>query len=135
MSLVDLRDDYTPDGRVLNEFLDGTGNSHGPDLTDLGSIYKQINAPFGELSFDVLGASTRALASGTASDDSTYNAISDRIASLTQDRDALAGQIRDLLNGAEFGGQQPTREQVDNLAWQGRTLLMRAHQLGVAGSP
>jgi hypothetical protein len=135
MSLVDLRDDYTPDGRVLNEFLENRGNPNGVDLTDLGSIYKQINAPFGELSFDVLAASTRAIASGSASDDSTYNAVSDRIASLTHDRDALADQIRDVLNGAEFGGQQPTQQLVDDLAWQGRTLLMRAHQLGVAGSP
>ena len=135
LSLLDLRDSYQTDGRVLNEFLENHGNPHGPDLTELGSIYKQINAPFGQLSFDVLAASTRALASGSATDDNAYNAISDRIAALTSDRDALAGQMRDVLNEAAFGGQQPTQQQVDDLAWQGRTMLMRAHELGVAGSP
>jgi hypothetical protein len=43
--------------------------------------------------------------------------------------------MRDVLTAAAFGGQQPTQQQVDDLAWQGRTLLMRARQLGVAGSP
>jgi hypothetical protein len=135
LSLVDLRDSYQTDGRVLNEFLENRGNPNGVDLTELGSIYKQINAPFGQLSFDVLAASTRALSSGSSTDDSTYNAISDRIASLTHDRDALAGQMRDVLNEAEFGGQPPSQQQVDELAWQGRTMLMRAHELGAAGSP
>ena len=135
LSLLDLRDSYQTDGRVLNEFLENRGNPNGPDLTELGSIYKQINAPFGQLSFDVLAASTRALASGSATDDNAYNAISDRIAALTSDRDALAGQMRDVLNEAAFGGQQPSQQQVDDLAWQGRTMLMRAHELGVAGSP
>ena len=83
----------------------------------------------------MLAASTRALASGSSTDDSAYTAISDRIAALTSDRDALAGQMRDVLNEAAFGGQQPTQQQVDDLAWQGRTMLMRAHQLGAAGSP
>src|SRR6476661_2993450 len=135
LSLLDLKDSYQTDGRVLNEFLENRGNPNGTDLNELGSIYKQINAPFGQLSFDVLAASTRALASGSSTDDSAYNAISDRIAALTSDRNALAGEMRDVLNAAAFGGQQPTQQQVDDLAWQGRTMLMRAHQLGAAGSP
>ena len=135
LSLVGLKDSYAPDGRVLGEFLENRGNPNGVDLSELGSVYKQINAPFGELSFDVLSASTRALASGSSTDDSTYNSISDRIAALTTDRDALAGQMRDVLDQAEFGGQQPTQQQVDDLTWQGRTMLMRARELGAAGSP
>jgi hypothetical protein len=135
LSLLDLRDSYQTDGRVLNEFLENRGNPNGTDLTELGSIYKQINAPFGQLSFDVLAASTRALASGSATDDNAYNAISDRIAALTSDRNALAGQMRDVLNEAAFGGHQPSQQEVDDLAWQGRTMLMRAHELGAAGSP
>jgi hypothetical protein len=135
LSLLDLKDSYQPDGRVLNEFLDTNGNSHGPDLTELGSIYKQINAPFGQLSFDVLHASTMALSSGSATDDSTYTAVSDRIAALTADRDALAGEMRHMLNEAAFGGVQPDQDDVDALTFEGKTLLMRAHQLGVAGSP
>ena len=90
---------------------------------------------FGQLSFDVLAASTRALASGSSTDDSTYAAISDRIAALTTDRDALAGQMRTVLNEAAFGDHQPNQDDVDELTMEGKTLLMRAHQLGVAGSP
>ena len=38
----------------------------------------------------------------------------------------------------DFGpGPQPTftQQQVDDLTWQGRTMLMRARELGAAGSP
>ena len=137
LSLVGLQDSYETDGRVLTEFLENHGHGHGhdPDLTELGSIYKQINAPFGQLSFDVLHASTMALSSGSATDDSTYTAVSDRIAALTADRDALAGEMRHMLNEAAFGGVQPDQDDVDALTFEGKTLLMRAHQLGVAGSP
>jgi hypothetical protein len=135
LSLVDLRNSYDTDGRVLTEFLERHGHPHDPNLTELGSIYKQINAPFGQLSFDVLAASTRALASGSATDDSTYTAISNRIAALTTDRDALAGEMRVVLNEAAFGGPQPSQAEVDALTMEGKTLLMRAHQLGAAGSP
>ena len=108
---------------------------HGRELTELGLIYKQINAPFGQLSFDVLAASTRALASGSSTDDSTYAAISDRIAALTAHRDTLAGQMRDVLNGAAFGGQRYSRSQLQSLTMEGNALLMQAHQLGAASSP
>jgi hypothetical protein len=104
-------------------------------LTELGVVYKEINAPFGPLSFDVLHASTVALSSGSASDDSTYNSISDRIASLTSDRDALAAQMRTVLNNAAFGGPTASRSEIDSLINQGNSLLMRANQLGVANSP
>jgi hypothetical protein len=137
LSLVGLQDSYESDGRVLTEFLEDHGHGHGhdPDLTELGSIYKQINAPFGQLSFDVLSASTRALSSGSSANDDTYTAISGRIAALTADRDALAGEMRHMLNEAAFGGQQPDQDDVDALTFEGKTLLMRAHQLGAAGSP
>ena len=105
------------------------------ELTELGTIYKQINAPFGQRSFDVLAASTRALASGSSADDSTYAAISDRIASLTARRDALAGEIRDVLNQAAFGDQGVSSSEIENLTFEAKTLLMQAHQLGAAGSP
>src|SRR4029453_15279323 len=135
LSLLDLKDSYQTDGRVLNEFLENPGKPNGTDLNELGSIYKQINAPFGQLSFDVLAASTRALASGSSTDDSTYSAISDRIAALTADRNALAEQMRDVLNEAAFGARQPRERGVADLAGQGRTMLMRPHGLGAAGSP
>jgi hypothetical protein len=140
LSLAGLRDSYGPDGRVLTEFINqndegnqAQNNDH--DLTELGVIYKQINAPFGQLSFDVLAASTRALASGSSTDDSTYTAISDRIAALTARRDTLARQMRDVLNEAAFGNHRPSTNDIQALTMEGKTLLMQAHQLGAAGSP
>jgi hypothetical protein len=140
LSLAGLSDDYTPDGRVITQFLknkalpQGTKKEVGA-LTQLGIVYKEINAPFGPLSYDVLSASTRALASGTTTEDSTYNAISDRITSLTNDRNALAAQMRGALTNAAFGGAVPSTSQIEALAFQGNTLLMQANQLGAASSP
>jgi hypothetical protein len=140
LTLAGLSNDYTPDGRVITQFLrrDAMPNAmrhREAALTQLGIVYKEINAPFGPLSFDVLNASTRALASGSASDDSTYNAISGRITSLTNDRDVLAASMRTVLNNAAFGGTVPSMSQIEALAFQGNTLLTQANQLGVANSP
>ena len=140
LTLAGLENSYGPDGRVLTEFIDDHDLPHGlrdheDALTELGLIYKQINAPFGQLSFDVLAASTTALRSGSSTDDSTYTAISNRIAALTTDRDALAGEMRDVLNDAAFGNGGADDDEIEALTMQGNTLLMRAHQLGVAGSP
>ena len=140
LALAGLRNDYTPDGRVISQVLKNGAlthsmREHAAALTQLGTVYKEINAPFGPLSFDVLSASTRALSSGSSADDSTYSAISSRITSLTNDRDALAAQMRDVLTNAAFGGPVPTTSQIYDLASQGNTLLMRANQLGAASSP
>jgi len=141
LALAGLSDDYTPDGRVISEFLRKRAlphamREHAAALTHLGVVYKEINAPFGPLSFDVLSASTKALASGALDpSDATYNAISDRITSLTNDRDALAAQMRTVLNNAAFGGPVPTTSQIYDLANQGNTVLTRANQLGVGFSP
>ncbi|TMM07024.1 MAG: hypothetical protein E6G02_03255 [Actinobacteria bacterium] len=141
LALAGLSNDYTPDGRVITQFLKNGAlpqgiHGHAAALTQLGVVYKEINAPFGPLSYDVLGASTRALTSGSGDPtDSTYNAISARIKSLTDDRDALAAQMRGVLNNAAFGGLVPTTSQIYDLASQGNTLLTRANQLGVGYSP
>ncbi len=140
LALAGLSNDYTPDGRVITQFLQKRALPHGMHkqadaLTQLGVVYKEINAPFGPLSFDVLGASSKALSSGSAVNDSTYNAISNRIMSLTTDRDALAAQMRAVLTNAAFGGPVPPTSQIYDLASQGNTLLMHANQLGVGYSP
>jgi hypothetical protein len=140
LALAGLKTSYGPDGRFLTEFarhgaLPEELQEHRRALTELGLVYKQINAPFGQLSFDVLAASTRALASGSATDDAPYNAISDRISALTDQRNMLAGQMRDVLNNAAFGGPEETPNHIESLILQGNSLLMQAHQLGAAGSP
>jgi len=135
LSLAGLSDDYTPDGRVITQFLKRGALPNGirhqaAALTQLGVVYKEINAPFGPLSFDVLNAGTKAIASGSGDPtDATYNAISARIASLTTDRNALAAQMRTVLTNAAFGGPVPSTSDIYSLAMQGNSLLMRANQL------
>jgi hypothetical protein len=51
-----------------------------------------------------LKASTKALASNDAGD-ATYTSIEGQIQSLTTRRDALATEIKGVLDGAEFKGQ------------------------------
>ena len=105
LSLLGLRDSYEPDGRVLTQALSSKhGHSHHQaTLVILGDVYKQITAPFGQFAGDTLLASTRALASGSATDDSHYTDIEGRIQTLTQRRDALVAQMRTLLTNAAFG--------------------------------
>jgi hypothetical protein len=102
LSAVGLKASYEPDGRVLTQALQG-GQAHGRTLVALGDVYKQITAPFGRFAGDTLVASTRALGSGSATDDSTYTAIENRIQALTQQRDALVAQMRTALTNAAFG--------------------------------
>jgi len=64
-------------------------------------VYKQINAPFGQLGMDRLKVSTAALASDTT-DDVTYIALTDRILKWTDQRDEIAAEMKAMLNGAVF---------------------------------
>src|SRR5229473_5347505 len=75
-----------------------------PGFTALAQTYKQLNAPFGQFAMATLKASTKALASNDAGD-ATYTSIEGQIQALTARRDALAAEIKGLLNGAEFNGK------------------------------
>src|SRR5206468_1765902 len=108
LDLLGLKDDYIHDGRVISEVLQGYSRplavkKSGSFIT-LAQIYKQLNAPFGEFAMDTLKASTKALASSDVGD-ATYTSVEGEIQSLTAQRDALATQMKALLDGAEFNGQ------------------------------
>jgi hypothetical protein len=141
LALLGLKDSYTQDGRVMTQALRGDAlpaglRRHQGSLTVLGAVYKQITAPFGEFGHDALVASTRALASGSATDDSAYTATEARIGALTQRRDALAAQIRTLLHDAAFGrgwGDRIDERQVRRLILQGVLLLAEGRGLAAHG--
>jgi len=131
LSLLGLQDDYGHDGRVLIEALDKAVipkelNQHKKTTTDLGAIYEQLNAPFGQFGMDILVASTRAIKS---TDESLYNSIEGSIATLTTQRDALAGQIKSALGGAAFKGQQIKEQDAKNWIAQAQKLLNQAAAL------
>jgi hypothetical protein len=137
LSLLGLKDSYETDGRVLSQALSGDAVPSGlrrdqAALVVLGDVYKQITAPFGEFAHDAMVASTSALASGSATDDSSYAAIEGRIEALTQRRDALVAQIRTLLNSAAFGGGWGDRvdeREVRRLIVKGLVLLADGRRL------
>jgi len=132
MVLLGLQDDYSHDGRALTEDLAGWAR---PSATRTGSftkvarIYKQLDAAVGQFGLATLSASTRAIESGNASEDGTYTELENKLAALTNDRNALATQMINLLEGAEFGGTSISEQQANQLVEQGRQLLERANNL------
>ena len=131
LTLLGLKDDYSPDGRVLIEALttDATPLSliqHRETVRRLSAMYEQVNASFGPFSMDTLTASTRALKS---SDESVYGSIEGSIDSLTSQRDSLAGQMKAALNAAAFDGQPLDEQQAKDMIAQGQALLDQAAAL------
>ena len=126
MNRVGLKTDYVPDGRDITEI--DKGGPHGPDglsLETLGWLYKQLDAPYGDFAHSVVLASTRGIQSNTTGDD-TYLSTENAIQSLTTQRDALVGQIRDVLDGGP--GSDPGH--VAALMQQAQGLLGQAQALG-----
>jgi hypothetical protein len=123
MHLLDLTTDYQPDGRVITQALTRpvARGGNGASFTELGDLYKQLNAPYGAFAHSLIVASTH----GIKADDTTYLNTERAIQRLTAQRDALVKQIKNVLDGSEQGhGEQFVR--------QGRRLLEAAEEL--AGS-
>jgi hypothetical protein len=134
LSMVGLKDDYAHQGRVLFELLNASAvplalRDHRGVVQQLAAVYKQLNASVGSFGLNTLQASTRALESGTASDDSTYTNLEAALASLGNSRDALAGQIQAALEGAAFDSQPINVPQAQGWIAQGQALLGQAAAL------
>jgi hypothetical protein len=135
LSLLGLKDDYGHDGRVLIEMLDKNAipkelNEHKKTTTELGAIYEQLNAPFGQFAKDTLVASTRAIKS---TDEGVYNSIETSIETFTNQRDALASEIKGALGGAAFEGKQIKEKDAKDWITRAQRLLDQAKALA-AGS-
>jgi hypothetical protein len=131
LSLLGLSDTYVHDGRVLIDQLDAwavpeTLRAHRETLRLLGEVYKQLNAPFGTFSMNMLAVSTRAIKSGNSTDDGTYATLEAQIQSLTSQRDALASEIRAALDGAAFDSQALDEQQAKSWIDQAQALLSAA---------
>ena len=134
LALLGLNDSYVHDGRVLTSDLDKNAVPHGlkkhhGTIAKLGATYKQLNAPFGAFAMNTLAASTKAIKSGTSSDDSRYTTIESQIQSLTDQRDALAKQIRDALDAAAFDNDSISRSQADAWIAQAQALIVQSAAL------
>lgn len=133
MAVLGLKDDYAHEGRVLIEVL---ADSALPDslrdsraiFVKLARVLKQIDAPVGDLGLTTLRVSTRALESN-APNDSTYTRLENRLASVTQVRNALASKMLELLEDAAFNHQTINADRAGQLIEQGNALLELVHEL------
>ena len=125
MSLTHLKDDYSHDGRTVFEVLDRDAL---PDsvvdqeflLSRLAEAYKQINAPRGLLGRKTLtGLATRAV----ESPDSTYALLDQLILDITARRNAIAAEMLDMLEGAEFSGTPVAPWRAEQLIAEAQLLL------------
>jgi hypothetical protein len=127
LTLLGLSDDYPHEGRALVEELKGWAQpsavKKSANFVALAEALKQINAPLGPLGLASVHASTVALESGNAQDDSTYTSIENQLVSYTAQRDALVAQILPLLEDAEFHGTPIPDATAANLIQQAQNLL------------
>lgn len=126
MSLTRLKDDYVHDGRTVFEILDRDALPDAIEdsellLSRLAEAYKQINAPRGLLGRKTLtGIATRAAES---SSDAVYAALDEKIRTLTARRNEVAGEMLEILEGAEFGGAHVVPWRAEQLIFEARQLL------------
>ena len=128
LALLGLTDDYVHDGRVVAEPLYAWAlpqqlRAHHAAWLALASTYKQLNAPFGTFSMAALKVSTAALASGSSTDDGTYTDLSAQIADWTAARNALATQIKAVLDSSAFAGTAINEGAARSLARQAQALI------------
>jgi len=138
LSLLGLQDDYRHDGRVLVEGLDpqvvpALLRTGGPAALTLAQVYKQLNAGVGSFGSDTLTASTKALNSGTATDDSTYQRLESSLEDLGASRDRIAGRMKEMLDDAAFANRPINVPEALGLIVAGRAVLASAHLLATGG--
>jgi hypothetical protein len=130
LHLLGLSDDYLSDGHVVTQALTSVPAALAA-TADLAQGYDQINSSVGQFATDTLIADTKALASGSASDDSAYAAEQQALQQLADDRDNAATKIKQTLADAA-AGKMPNRGEIQSGLSHVKELLKRAQQL--AGS-
>jgi hypothetical protein len=123
LALTGLHDDYAHAGRPITEVMADARQ----DLDRLAAIYKQINAPVGQLGLESAAFATAAIESNTSGDQMYLNADA-TIAAWTSRRDALAARMVALLDFTAPGGSTLHNDRdLNDLITQGRALLGEVH--------
>jgi hypothetical protein len=129
IALAGLKDDYTHDGRVLIEFLGDRALPRSlrrsENFLELAQVYKQLNTPLGSLGQNSLRYANRSI----LSDDAAYARFLATIADITTQRDALASEIKPLLDAAAFDNQPISERQEDQLVRRARAVIDRVSDL------
>ncbi len=127
LHLVGLHDDYQTDGQVITQALTSPTGALA-QVAELGELYQQINSSVGEFATDTLIADSKALASGSASDDSRYADEQRTLAEMAAHRDRVATLMKATLARAAMGIVPGHGEMQSEMA-QARALLKQAAQL------
>lgn len=129
LALAGLKDDYAHQGIPITRVISGLGEEgKGSELQRLAALYKQINAPVGQLSLDSIQFATRATLSTSAGDE-TYIKADTRIAGWAIRRDALAAKMIVLLDSTAPSNENSRNQDgnAHNLAVQAQALLNEVH--------
>ena len=123
MALTGLNDDYIHQGRPITEIMTGTRQ----DLDRLAALYKQINAPVGQLGLDSAAFATTAML-GSSANDQQYVDADATIASWTAQRNTLAERMISLLDFTAPGASTHHNDRdVNDLMVQAQQLLDTVH--------
>jgi hypothetical protein len=98
---------------------------------ELAAGYDQVNSGVGQFATDTLIADSKALASGSSSDDAAYAAEQETLLQLADDRDAAAQQMKNTLSAAA-AGTMPNHGQITSGLAHVRELLRRAAALAAS---
>jgi len=130
--ILGLKDDYAHQGRVLLEVLGRapSGVDRGTYIR-LAEVYKQVNAPVGQLGLASLEVSTRALASNDWHD-ATYGRLERQLQTIAEQQADLAQQMSGALESAAFGGATIQPGQAGRLIGQGQGLIKRTEALAAS---
>jgi hypothetical protein len=138
LALLGLHDDYLSDGAVIPGIRSDRGNSNHDDshagndrIAGLVDVYHQLNSSVGAFATDTLKAESAALAS-SSDGDATFTQFENRLTQLADERDALAQEIKVLLDRAEFGNGEPGQSVVDDQSARANVLLAEAHALATS---
>lgn len=136
LALLGLQDMFISDGRVLAEIISPRGlpdslRTRRETFIRLATLYKEINAPIGDLARASLSVSTRAL---STTDESTYAQLTQQLQDWTRERDLLAGRMKAVLHAAAFGGDPISEGEAHLLISTGEDLLNRV-QAAAASEP
>jgi hypothetical protein len=130
MALLGLKDDYVHEGRVIAEWMRDRALPDGirdrrENFTELAQVFKQLDAPKGELGRASLVWSNRSV-TGT---DKAYARYLKQIGEITEERDELAGKIRTALDNAAFHNKPVDEDAEDELGHRAKALIDQVKDL------
>jgi hypothetical protein len=115
---------------VLSEWIARTALPSGirrgqENFVELAEVYKQLNAPLGEL-----GRASMLYANRSITDvDTAYARYLSKISDITNQRNSLAGEIKTVLDAAAFGNRPVDEGSEDGLGHRARALIDRVKDL------